>query len=92
MSFFQKKKSTVFQFGSPSEVVVAVVAEASEGCQIILFFIFHQWREAEEAEDGLSDKPSCSSSPWNRAGMRKPEKPTPAAPPPMAETEGRDDG
>lgn len=36
----------------------------------------NQWRESEEAEDGLSEMPSSSScSPSIRAGIRYPENP-----------------
>ncbi|KAJ0500562.1 hypothetical protein HanRHA438_Chr11g0490091 [Helianthus annuus] len=39
--------------------------------------VMNQWRESEEADDGLSDKPSCSSSsPWIRVGIPNPENPT----------------
>lgn len=49
------------------------------------FSVWSQWRELEEAEDGLSEMPSCSSSPWIRAGMWKPGNPPEANPMPEME-------
>ena len=48
----------------------------------------HQLRDAEEADGGLPVMmPSCSSSPWIRAGTWNPEKPVPDAKP-MDEIDG----